>query len=229
MDYNALIEALARHHGTPTAAARAVGVSQPAYLKWLQGAKPKDDSKEKITEAAIRAGLLNNSSDLHIVQNGKISNVRELDSRLGAGGGGVAVIESKFSDGDFISSDAFRPDTWGMPASFLESELKVNPRQAIIAEVVGDSGYDPATPNSPGSLLPGDRVIIDTQDQLPSPPGPFAVFDGMGLVIKIVESVPRTSPPRIRLSSRNPAYSPYEVTLEEAHIIGRIKGRISRM
>ena len=100
---------------------------------------------------------------------------------------------------------------------------------AWIVEVAGDSGYDPHNPHAPGSVFPGDRVIIDTADRRPSPPGPFAVFDGIGLVVKLVEVVPQTDPVRLRLSSRNPSYQPYEVIEGEAHIIGRVRGRISAM
>lgn len=132
-------------------------------------------------------------------------------------------------NGTTFDEDAFREDQWAMPASFLDAELRVKPNRAIVAEVVGDSGYNPEAAHAPGSLFPGDRVIIDTFDRRPSPPGPFAVYDGSGLVIKLVEHVAGTDPARYRLSSRNPIYPAYEVLEEETVIIGRVKGRISRL
>lgn len=86
---------------------------------------------------------------------------------------------------------------------------------------------DPSNPTAVGTLMPGDRAIINTRDKTPSPPGSFAVWDGFGVVIKMVEIVPGSKPPRIRLSSRNPAYQPYEVDYGEARIIGRVRGRIT--
>lgn len=74
-------------------------------------------------------------------------------------------------------------------------------------------------------LPAGTRVVVDTSDKVPTPPGVFVVWDGLGLVAKRIEHIPFSEPPRIKLSSDNPKYSPYEVTLEEAHIQGRVMGR----
>lgn len=143
----------------------------------------------------------------------------EYETRFGIGGGGMENL----IDPDQTAAD------WIIPSSFMRGELRVNPPAAWIIAVHGDSGYNPSAPGAPGSLFPGDRVIIDTSDTRPSPPGPFAVYDGTGLVVKLVEIVPGTEPPLVRFSSRNPAYKPYEATEEEIKIIGRVRGRISAM
>ncbi len=158
------------------------------------------------------------------------SMVREVDARAGAGGGGI--VESMAftpSNGITVSADAVR-DVWQIPESYLRGVLRMESANAWIVEVVGDSGYDPDNPNAPGSIFPGDKVIVNTTDRRPSPPGPFLVYDGVGLVIKLVEVVAgSTDPVRLRLSSRNPAYNPYEAVEDEAQIIGRVRGRISVM
>ena len=155
--------------------------------------------------------------------------VYELDVRAGAGSGGVAAFaENVTRNGVTVSKDVVSAE-WSIPADYLTGELRIGADKAWIIEVFGDSGYEPTNPGAPGSLFPGDRVIIDTSDTRPSPPGAFAVYDGVGLVIKQVEVIARTDPVRLRLTSRNPAYEPYEVTVEEARIIGRVRGRISAM
>ena len=53
----------------------------------------------------------------------------------------------------------------------------------------------------------------------------FVVWDGLGLVVKRVEHLPFTDPPRVRITSDNPRYRPYEVALGEAEIRGRVIGR----
>lgn len=159
----------------------------------------------------------------------KSAGVREVDARAGAGGGGI--VESMAvtpSNGITVSADAVR-DVWQIPDSYLRGMLRMESASAWIVEVTGDSGYDPEHPNAPGSIFPSDKVIVNTQDRRPSPPGPFLVYDGVGLVIKLVEVVAGSDPVRLRLSSRNPGYSPYEVVEEEAHIIGRVRARISVM
>jgi len=75
------------------------------------------------------------------------------------------------------------------------------------------------------TLAPGTRVMVDTEDRIPSPPGIFVVYDGLGLVVKRVEHRPQSSPPAVRLISDNPRYDSYECPLEEARIQGRVIGR----
>ena len=72
------------------------------------------------------------------------------------------------------------------------------------------------------TLEDGDMVMIDTGRRMPSPPGIFILDDGVGLVAKRVDTIPNTTPPHLRLSSDNPAYSNYQRRLDEVHIVGRV-------
>ena len=45
----------------------------------------------------------------------------------------------------------------------------------------------------------------------------------MGLVAKRLEHIPNSDPPRVRIISDNPIYSPYEAVADEINIIGRIR------
>lgn len=78
-------------------------------------------------------------------------------------------------------------------------------------------------------LWPGQRVMVDVEDKAPSPPGVFVVWDGMALVLKYVEVIANSDPLRVRISSANPAFQPYERTLDEAYINGRVIGVWARM
>jgi len=61
---------------------------------------------------------------------------------------------------------------------------------------------------------------------LPSPPGVYVLWDGLGLVLKRVEVIFGTQDPvMIRISSINPAYSSYDRALNEVHINGRVVGK----
>lgn len=158
------------------------------------------------------------------------SRILELDFRGGSGGGGMDshTFNRPAGRGIAVDSDAVSAE-WGIPTQYVRGQLRINPANAWIVEIYGDSMYDPANPGAPGSLFPTDRVIVDTGDTRPSPPGAFAVWDGVGLVVKLVEVLPNTEPAMIRLSSRNPAYRAYEVASDEGRIIGRVRGRISAM
>ncbi|ENN86038.1 Peptidase S24, LexA-like, conserved region [Rhizobium freirei PRF 81] len=156
--------------------------------------------------------------------------VRELDARAGAGGGGVFDLINVTDDyGNQISAEVVK-DHWQIPTSFLRGELRLEATKAVMIEITGDSGYDPSNPNAPGSVFPGDRVIVDARDTRPSPPGPFLVYDGTGFVVKLCEPVHGSDPPTIRLASRNPIYTPYHITIDDGHVIvGRVVGRFTRM
>lgn len=67
--------------------------------------------------------------------------------------------------------------------------------------------------------------MVDTQDRSPSPPGIFVVWDGFGLVVKRMEMVPYSDPPKVRLISRNREYSTLELPAEDVHINGRVFGK----
>lgn len=187
---------------------------------WLIGAKG----------AAPQANMTSPKPEPKPPRRSGSSEVLELDARAGAGGGGlVDLINVTDERGNQIAGEVVK-DYWRMPESYLRGELRMDASKALIIEVNGDSGYDPQNPHAPGSIFPGDRVIVDARDTRPSPPGPFLVYDGMGLVVKLCEPVHGSDPPAIRLRSRNPTYTAYEITMDDGHmIVGRVRGRISAM
>ncbi|WP_419905068.1 XRE family transcriptional regulator [Kiloniella sp.] len=140
--------------------------------------------------------------------------VAEIAVRGGMGGGGeAAVAYSPDGDGNMAIADDVKGN-WFLPSDYLRSELSVSPAAARIIEVQGDS----MTP----TLHSGDRVMIDTNDQRPTPPGIFALWDGIGVVVKRLEHVPNSDPALLRISSDNANHNEYQRTFDEVNIIGRI-------
>lgn len=105
---------------------------------------------------------------------------------------------------------------WGIPASILRAQTNAPMSALVVIQALGNSN-EPAIPS-------GSRVLINTEDRTPSPPGFFAVYDGLGLVIKQVEYIMGSNPPTIRLSSANPQFQSYERHLAEVNIAGRAMG-----
>jgi phage repressor protein C with HTH and peptisase S24 domain len=130
--------------------------------------------------------------------------IDELDTRVGAGAG--QLIEGGVKVGH-----------WMMPRELMKLATAAGEDSVKVVSVVGDSMAP--------TLNPTDRVLVDTSDRLPSPPGIFVVWDGMGLVVKRIEYIPHSDPATIRISSDNARYAPYERSLEEAHIQGRVIGK----
>lgn len=143
--------------------------------------------------------------------------INELDVHV-ASGPGVADdaggLMERHEDSAVVGVHTYPMD------SFREA-YGINPSRVRIIPVRGTS-MEP-------ELWSGQRVMIDIQDKLPSPPGIFVVWDGLGLVLKYVEVVANSEPLRVRISSAHQAFKPYERNLEEAYINGRVIGVWKRM
>lgn len=181
-----------------------------APLAWLRdgkGAPPQASA----TESAV---------DTDIGREPDQAAIWEVDVRAGAGGGGVPAIALVVADGNgnTYAAEGIR-DQWIIPASIVREMLHAAPKHIRVFEVIGDS-MEPR-------LHEGDRVFIDVRYRVPSPEGIFALWDGLGVVIKRVQVVRGSEPLKLRIISANEQYEPYEATVEEVNIIGRYAGRFT--
>ena len=130
--------------------------------------------------------------------------IEELDVRAGAGGGLISEQERIVAE-------------WQVPTEIVRGYSTAPATELRIITVMGDS-MEP-------TLMPGQRVLVDTGDRVPSPPGVFVVWDGLGLVVKRLQVLPHTDPTRVKITSDNAKYDPYERTVDEAYIQGRVIGQ----
>jgi phage repressor protein C with HTH and peptisase S24 domain len=138
--------------------------------------------------------------------------VQEIDVRAGMGGGGLLTHEVR-QHGDAV--DPVKSETWSFPSEFMRQELRVPAARLIVIETQGDS----MTP----TILPGERVLVDTGHQVPSPDGIYALRDRFGaIVVKRLQSHRRQA--RITIISDNPHHPAEEVGLDEIAIVGRVIG-----
>lgn len=141
---------------------------------------------------------------------GDTVSIPELDVHVNAGTGvDMEALMSAHEAAAVIGMHAF-------PTLAFRENFGASPGRIRIIPVRGNS-MEPR-------LWSGQRVMVDIEDKTPSPPGMFVVWDGLGLVIKNVEVVPNSDPLRVRISSSNRDFDPYERTLDEAHINGRVIG-----
>jgi len=138
------------------------------------------------------------------------TDIPEFDIAASAGHGSLPIAVSE--------EDGLRPvEHWSLPRRYLEA-FSENPESLAVIRVAGDS-MEP-------DYQAGERVLVDRSHVMPSPPGVYVVWDGIGLVLKRVEVVFGSADPvEIRISSINPAYSTYERALDEVHINGRVVGK----
>jgi phage repressor protein C with HTH and peptisase S24 domain len=158
-------------------------------------------------EVLALAGV-NTEADFALSRRGNrqeiMAKVDEVDVRASAGGGQI-------NDGEQVVAE------WSLPKALLKFATNALPEHIKILTIVGDS--------MPQSFRSFDKVLVDTSDKVPSPPGIFALWDGLGLVVKRVEHIAFSDPPTVRIVSENPAYETYTRTLDEAHIQGRVLGK----
>jgi peptidase S24-like protein/helix-turn-helix protein len=132
--------------------------------------------------------------------------IDELDVRAGAGS-----LAGLTGEHEKVVAE------WQVPSGIVRGYSTAPAADLRFITVMGDS-MEP-------TLQPGQRVLVDTGDRKPSPPGVFVIWDGLGLVIKRVQMLPHSEPPRVKITSDNAKYDPYERTLEEAYIQGRVIGQ----
>ncbi len=104
-------------------------------------------------------------------------------------------------------------EAWLFADPLIHHEFRAKPDDLRMITVDGDS-MEPL-------LSSGDRIMIDVSRQVPSPPGIFVIWDGLGLVAKRIEHVPHSDPPKVVLKSLNPEYDSYERSADEIRIVGR--------
>lgn len=150
--------------------------------------------------------------------------VPEFDLRAGASYGGGYALPEHVTEGDgrTYEKDAVKAE-WFFPEVWLKGEMRLSMAQTDIVAIDG--------PSMLPDLAPGDRVLIDRSNRDPKQDAIFAIRDGDSIIVKHVQLIRNTDPPRIVCRSSNPKYEPFELILdgEQADIIGRVAGRISRL
>jgi hypothetical protein len=147
--------------------------------------------------------------------------VPEIDVYGGMGAGGIATQGYAFVDGNHYPADSVRAE-WLFPAQFLEGDLRAKRNRAHVIEVRGDS-MEP-------TLLSGDRVIVDTSHNRPSPDGIYAIEGPLGdVVVKRLQVIRASDPLAVRIISDNPRQAEEVIEIECLRVIGRVAGRITRM
>lgn len=144
----------------------------------------------------------------------RIASIPEIDVRGGMGPGGEALVDYRPDrKGGLIPSDAV-VGRWDLPEDYLRNVVRVYGPSAAIIAVVGDSMAP--------TLEAGDRIMVNLADRHPSPPGIFALWDGLGVVVKRIEHIPNSEPARLRIASDNTKHQAYERNIDEVSIIGRV-------
>ncbi len=138
--------------------------------------------------------------------------VPELDTRAGMGGGGAPSREVR-KDGKH--ADPLKGEGWLFPASFVRDQLHTSSGRLLVLETNGDS----MTP----TIISGERVIIDTGHQTPTPDGLYAIRDTFeNIVVKRLQVLRSARPTRVQIISDNPNHPSEETPLSELEVVGKV-------
>lgn len=196
MDADSILAGLKRYGVPHERIAEAISRDRTAATKMLNGQRTM-----KVGEMPALAALVaeyeadqGEGGDLPSTRVRSYVEVEVLPTYAGMGGGGT---------GDGETAIAL------LPRDLVEDDLRAKPGDLLVINVRGNS-MEPVFQH-------GDQIVIDKRDRNPVQPGPFALWDGDGYVVKNVEKHGR----RLRIFSSNSIYSDREADPEEVEIMGR--------
>ncbi|WEK50342.1 MAG: S24 family peptidase [Candidatus Kaistia colombiensis] len=142
----------------------------------------------------------------------------DIDTSAGAGPGGLPM-PSVLPTGEVVySADAVRGEIL-MPDYLLSEFTRAKAPRVHWIKVRGDS-MEP-------TLLPGERVMVDTTDQHFGQGGVFVIRDPDGEIL--VKRLRKLKDGEIELVSDNPKQPPMVHRADEIGILGRVVGRLARL
>ncbi|MCX5513441.1 S24 family peptidase [Kaistia algarum] len=142
----------------------------------------------------------------------------DIDTSVGAGPGGIAP-PAVMQTGEIVyAADAVRGEIL-LPGYLLSEFTRAKAPRVHWIKVRGDS-MEP-------TLLPGERVMVDTTDTTIGQGGVFVVRDPDGEII--VKRLRKLKDGLVELVSDNPKQQPIIYVGNEIAVIGRVVGRLARI
>jgi phage repressor protein C with HTH and peptisase S24 domain len=189
------INGLAREAGDPTT------VSQQVVSKFEQAKNKKLPPWTRYIAKALDAldGETRDDPHLHMALMDASVGIKLLPTWAGMGVGGTG-------DDD--------PGLVSFSRDLIERELRADPA-TLLAMVAEGNSMEP-------DFRGGDQILVDTRRKSLAQPGAFCLWDGDGHVIKFLEKVPDSDPPKVRVVALNPLYEPHERLLDEINLVGRV-------
>lgn len=190
------INGLARFNADPTT------VSQQVVSKFEQGGNKRLPPWTRFIVAAFEDSDSETKEDphLHMGLDDRAVEIQRLPTWVGLGAGGTG-------EGD--------PGTVSFSRDLVERELRADPEFLLAVEAEGNS----MEPDYQG----GDQILVDTRRKSLANPGAFCLWDGDGHIIKYLEKIPDSDPPKVKVISKNAdLYDPKERLLDDISIVGRV-------
>ena len=219
-----VLSLIAQHDTDLKNASLAIGKNAAYLHQFLYRGSPKtlpEDVREALAEVLGVDDAELRHSEVPLRKPRTVESGREEDphprARRGVAGFSIIPeIDVRASAGPGAYHDGLEEakETWLLPDPVIRHEFHARAADLRMITIDGDS-MEPL-------LASGDRILIDTSQRVPVPPGIFVVWDGMGIVAKRVEHIPHSEPTKVVIKSVNPEYQTYERDAEEINIVGRV-------
>ncbi|MBA5726935.1 XRE family transcriptional regulator [Bombella mellum] len=209
-----LVRAMSEAKLTNQQLAAQFGISSQAVSQWRSGKnRPKssviDSVRKYLSDAAPAPSASHMATPKQSQLDGTYGLVRipEYDVQAAAGAG---LEVPDLQDTSKI---------WTLPRSALAGVRATSLNNLAIVTVAGESMIP--------DYLPGEKVLVDVGDRTVSHDGAYIIHNRYGLVVKMVQIIPGSSPEQdvLRIISKNPDYSPYDQPVADVMIQGRVVGK----
>ena len=212
MDPREKLSELVRERGSSLAAlSRMLGRNASYLQQYVTKGSPRkleeEDRRRLAQFFGVAESALGGPEEKSYAGKGDWVNVPRLPLEASAGPGSVSGAVSAAE----IPFDAFRFSRRWLREQGLE------PAMLSSIRVMGDS-MDPL-------LRDGDEILVDRTPR-PFREGVHVVRLGEALHVKLLQAVP---PDRLRLISKNAAYEPVEVAMEDVDVVGRVVWKGGRL
>lgn len=176
-------------------------VSQQNLSKFEKGNNKRLPAWTRVIVSALLAhdGETKEDKHLHLGVQDATVEIKRLPTFVGLGSGGTGDDD----EGELSFS-----------RDLIERELRASP-QHLLAMVAEGNSMEP-------EFFGGDMILVDTRRKSLAQPGAFCLWDGDGHVIKFIETIPDTSPLKVRVVSRNPLYEPRERLADDINLVGKV-------
>ena len=177
-----------------------IKLHQQSLAQFEKGDTKRSPQWLRFIDQAFEAADQEMAEDVHLTLTAadKPVMIEQLPTWGGAGGGGTGEGDTRLR--------AF--------SSSLVREIGARPEDLLLIDVEGDS-MEP-------EFRSGDQILVNRLRRSLAQPGAFCLWDGDSYVVKYVERIMGSEPPRVRILSGNPRYSPAELLADEIRIEGRV-------
>jgi transcriptional regulator with XRE-family HTH domain len=110
--------------------------------------------------------------------------------------------------------ERIKVEDWAFPATFITNRLQASAKNLLVIEAEGDAMAP--------TIMPGDKVLVDTGHKKPSPDGLYAIRDSFeNVIVRRLQLLRAAQPARVKVISDNPKHAAEEVALSEIEIVGK--------